>query len=78
MRVLVTNAHRNVGFLVTRHLAAAGHEVIASDSRALPFTRHPVGNPYRLSDPAALAGKVLLQVAEACERRRPAAGRRGP
>jgi hypothetical protein len=45
---------------------------------ALPFTRHPVGNPYRLSDPAALAGKLLLQVAEACERRRPATGRGGP
>jgi predicted ATP-grasp superfamily ATP-dependent carboligase len=39
---------------------------------ALPFTRRPVGNPYRLSDPAALTGKLLLQVAEACERRFPA------
>lgn len=44
---------------------------------ALPFTRHPVGNPYRLSDPAALAGKLLLQMAEACERRWPALGRGG-
>jgi len=45
---------------------------------ALPFARRPVGNPYRLSDPAALAGKLLLQVAEACERRWPAAGRGAP
>ena len=37
MRVLLTNAHRNIGFLVTRHLAAAGHEVIAADSRGLPL-----------------------------------------
>ena len=37
MRVLVTNAHRNIGFLLTRHLAGAGHEVIAADSRALPL-----------------------------------------
>lgn len=44
---------------------------------ALPFTRHPVGNPYRLSDPAALAGKLLLQMAEVCERRWPAMGRGG-
>jgi len=45
---------------------------------ALPFTRRPVGNPYRLSDPAALAGKLLLQMAEACERRWPALGRGSP
>lgn len=37
MRVLLTNAHRNIGLLVTRHLAGAGHEVIGADSRALPF-----------------------------------------
>jgi carbamoyl-phosphate synthase large subunit len=37
MRILLTNAHRNVGFLVTRHLGAAGHEVITADSRPLPF-----------------------------------------
>jgi NAD(P)-dependent dehydrogenase (short-subunit alcohol dehydrogenase family) len=37
MRILATNAHRNIGFLVTRHLAAAGHEVIPADSRALPL-----------------------------------------
>ena len=45
---------------------------------ALPFTRRPVGNPYRLNDPAALAGKLLLQVAEACERRWPSLGRSKP
>src|SRR5262245_31702486 len=37
MRILLTNAHRNIGFLVTRHLGAACHEVIAADSRALPL-----------------------------------------
>lgn len=45
---------------------------------ALPFTRHPVGNPYRLSDPAALVGKLMLQAAEAWERRWPAMGRGPP
>jgi carbamoyl-phosphate synthase large subunit len=42
---------------------------------ALPFTQRPVGNPYRLSDPAALAGKLLLQAAEGFERLWPRAGR---
>lgn len=36
----------------------------------MPFTGHPVGNPYVLSDPAALIGKVLSQVTEALRRRR--------
>ncbi len=36
----------------------------------MPLTGHPVGNPYVLSDPAALIGKVLSQVTEALRRRR--------
>jgi biotin carboxylase len=37
MRILLTNAHRNAGFCITRHLGAAGHHVIAADSRPLAF-----------------------------------------
>jgi len=31
-----------------------------------PLARRPVGNPYKLNDPSALVGKVLLQVKEWC------------
>jgi hypothetical protein len=34
-----------------------------------PLAHRPVGNPYKLNDPSALVGKVLLQVAEAYSRR---------
>lgn len=37
MRILLTNAHRNIGLCVTRNLALAGHEVIAADSQIFPF-----------------------------------------
>ncbi|NNC66346.1 MAG: hypothetical protein HKN84_16305 [Gammaproteobacteria bacterium] len=37
MRILITNGHRNTGLWITRHLGAAGHRVIATDSRALAF-----------------------------------------
>jgi biotin carboxylase len=35
---------------------------------AMPLTEHPVGNPYVLSDPAALLGKVLWQAGDALRR----------
>jgi hypothetical protein len=59
-------------------LASAGGFRRGLSDLALPFIRRPVGNPYRLSDPAALVGKLLLQVAEARERRRPASSRAVP
>jgi len=37
MRILLTNGHRNAGFCITRHLGAAGHQIIAADCRALAF-----------------------------------------
>ena len=37
MRILITNGHRNTGLWITRHLGAAGHRLIATDSRALAF-----------------------------------------
>lgn len=37
MRILLNNGHRNAGFWITRHLDAAGHQVIAADCRALAF-----------------------------------------
>jgi ATP-grasp in the biosynthetic pathway with Ter operon len=55
MRVLVTNALRNTGFVVIRKLAAAGHEIVVADSRSLPLglrSRH-VSSFERLPESSA-------------------------
>jgi carbamoylphosphate synthase large subunit len=45
---------------------------------AMPLLKRPVGNPYSLSDPSALVGKVGFQVAEALRRRLSTRGGRPP
>jgi hypothetical protein len=54
---------------VLSDLSRAGTVGLGLRDLALPLARRPVGNPYQLNDPAALVGKLLLQIAEACSRR---------
>jgi carbamoylphosphate synthase large subunit len=71
MRILLTNAHRNVGFLITRHLGAAGHEVIAADSRGLPFGfRSRYARDFQLL-PDPLAADFADNLLAVLRRRRP-------
>lgn len=70
MTVVVTNATRNAGLAVTANLAAAGHRVISTDDRRLPFglrSRYAAAH-YVYPDPAQ--DGFIAALTAACERER--------